>query len=552
MIKHLYIKNFILIHELNLDFENGFSAFIGETGAGKSILVDAISLLCAERASTSMISAGKEKAIVEGTFDLSGNTHALNVLKDAGFDTEDEVTFTREILSSGKAVVRIDHRIATLSLMREALLNEIDIHGQRDTQYLLNTSEHLHLLDEYIHEPELLQKTRDAYDVYHTLTVNKENTLRDVYNESDLEYFHYQIQEIDSYHLRVGEDEELEEKERQYKSVKSSLDKLNQILEIYDHAEDDLYQLQKLFSSVSVTDLEDASRQVTDGYYNISDAMDSLRKVRDSYSLSEEEINAMEERLYDLQRLKRKYGGKIEDILNHREELNQKIMAFEHRREYLEKIDKQIEQALKAYKVQAEKLTKARTSGAEKLDQEILVHLRDLSLPNARFKTIFKPTDPSPRGDDQVEFMISMNKGEELKPLSRTASGGELSRLMLGLKVIFTQLKGIQTVIFDEIDAGVSGPVAGAIGQKMHSLARSGQVFSITHLAPVAACADHHYLVEKSSDALMTNTNVRKLNNEEVIRELALISSGTITNASLAASEELIRRSKDEQGILPH
>ena len=225
MLKHLYIKNFILIDELNLDFKSGFSAFTGETGAGKSIMLDAISILCAERAGASYISKGKEKAIIEGTFDLSQNKHALEIMADAGLETNEDITFTRELLSSGKSVIRIDHRIITLSLAKDILRDEIDIHGQRDTAYLLNTTNHIRLLDTFLQVDEELQQVKDSYQCYSKLLKEKEKALQNEFNENDLEYFQYQIQEIEQADLKIGEDEELAENERQYKQIKNSLDK---------------------------------------------------------------------------------------------------------------------------------------------------------------------------------------------------------------------------------------------------------------------------------------------------------------------------------------
>ena len=214
MIQHLYIKNFVLINELDLDFNEGFSAFTGETGAGKSILIDAISLLCGEKASSSMVSAGYDKAIIEGTFDFSGNAQAFSVLSEAGFDTDDVVICTREITSAGKSTARINHRVVTLSMLKELLSTEIDIHNQRDNAYLLNTSCHIRLLDEYLGDAELLKQTKYAWTVYHNLENEKQKMLKEHYDESDLEFFRHQVNEIESAHLKLHEDEELEAKEK--------------------------------------------------------------------------------------------------------------------------------------------------------------------------------------------------------------------------------------------------------------------------------------------------------------------------------------------------
>jgi len=546
MIKHLYIKNFVLIDELSLDFTNGFSAFTGETGAGKSILIDAINMLCADRASVSLIQSGKEKAIIEGTFTLDEGSYAYNILQDAGFDCDEDTTFTREISLSGKSTVRINHRIATLSLLRECLKYEIDIHGQRDNAYLLNTSSHLHLLDRYLKDEKEVSLCADLYNAYHTLTVEKEKALQDTYNENDLEYFRYQINEIEEADLKEGEEEELQKKEKEYRTFKNSLEKLNNIISLYDNSlSEEFYDLNKMVQNLDETEqIEKIQSAVNDSYYNLSDAMDQIRDIFEGFDTSEEDINAVEERLYLIQKLKRKYGHTIADILEEHDSLVQRVEAMTHKQEYLEKIDKKIQKAYDAYVRQASVLSQIRKKGAAKLDQEIEYHLKGLMLENARFQTEIKASSPSNTGSDKVEFLVSMNKGEALKPLTRTASGGEISRLMLGLKVIFTNLQGVGTVIFDEIDTGVSGPVATAIGRKMQELSNTCQVFSVTHLSQVAACADQQYLVAKSAEGEHTRTSVSKLNKTERIEQLALIASGEITSASKKAAGELLERNR--------
>ena len=546
MIKNLFIQNFILIDQLNLELHSGFSAFTGETGAGKSILIDAISMLGNERASFSFVMRGKERAIVEGTFDLSNDPHAREVLNEAGFECGDEVTFTREIHAAGKSVARIDHRIVPLSLMRECLRNEIDIHNQRDNAYLLNTSSHIRLLDAYLQDQKQLAEVKEAYEIWHGLCQEREAALQETYNENDLEFLTYQLNEIEEARLDPKEEEELLSKEKAFKAVKASFDKFSQIFALYDEElSGSFYELNRTVQSLSESDeISKVQEAVNDVYYSLSDAMEQLHDIASGLEMSEEDINAMEERLYVIQRLKRKYGGSIERALERKEELARQIEMITHRREYLDRMDARIAAARKVYDDKAAVLHQLRIKKAPDLDRAIAVHLKDLMLPNARFKTMIEDREPSPDGSDRVEFMISMNPGEDLKPLSRTASGGELSRLMLGLKVIFTRLQGISTVIFDEIDTGVSGPVASAIGQKMLTLSKDCQVFAVTHLAQVAACSDRHYLVSKASEDDQTRTSVSLLDEEERIRQLALIASSNITESSLKAAEELYRRNR--------
>lgn len=544
MLKHLYIKNFVLIDEISLDFQAGFSAFTGETGAGKSILLDAISTLCSLRASSSYISKGKQQAIIEGTFDLTKDAHACKVMEESGFEVNDETTFTRTLLANGKSNARIDHRVAPISLMNDILRDEIDIHGQRDTAYLLNANTHMHLLDEYVQDDVLLQQVKQAYQTYEALCKEREKALAETYNENDAEYFTYQIQEITDANLQVGEEEQLQQKEKQYKIIKDSLEKAHAIFTLYeDSIQSNLYELNHLVDTLKSDEtIEKIQTSINDSYYGLSDAMEQLHAYFSEEEMDEEDINAMEERLFTIQKLKRKYGRTIQDILDKKDELEKQVEMITHRNEYLHKMNAKVEKAKDAYDALAIQLTKVRKEGRESLDASIQQQLHDLMLPNATFYTEISEGKPSASGSDKVEFLIRMNVGEDLKPLVKSASGGELSRLMLGLKVIFTKLQGIQTVIFDEIDTGVSGPVATAIGRKMKLLSKSAQVFSVTHLAQVAACSDHHYFVSKTSDHNATTSTVSLLNEKQTIEQLALIASGEITDASLRAAKELYQR----------
>ncbi|MCH3961071.1 MAG: DNA repair protein RecN [Solobacterium sp.] len=546
MIKHLYIKNFVLIDELNLDLHDGFSVFTGETGAGKSILIDAISLLGADRANTAFIQKGAEKAIIEGTFDLHKDKHACTVLQEAGFDLSDETVFTREIHNNGKSAARIDHRSVTLSLLKDVLRNEIDIHGQRDTAYLLNTSAHVRLLDEYLKDQKEVQQVQEAFRIMDSLQKEKEKAAAEIYNENDLEYFTFEINEIEEADLKEGEEEELSAKEKNYQSMKESYEKLNAIFNMYDDSfSDAFFEMNHLVQGLKVSgNAETAQNAVNDSYYSFNDAIEQLRSMLDEFDLSEEDINAMEERLFLIQKLKRKYGHSLAEILDKKAELEKQVQIIGHRKEYLKEMDQKIAAAQKDYDEKAKMLSQLRHGKAHQLDEAIAVNLKDLMLPNARFHTEIKDGPRSNHGSDQVEFLISMNPGEDLKSLSKTASGGELSRLMLGLKVIFTELQGIQTVIFDEIDTGVSGPVASAIGKKMRSLAKTCQVFSVTHLAQVAAAGKYHYSVSKSVSDGRTSTSVSLLDQTQRMQELALIASGSVTEASVKAAEELYQRNQ--------
>lgn len=546
MIKHLYIQNFILISELNLDLYPGFSAFTGETGAGKSIFIDAISLLCGCRTNSSVVMKGKERALIEGTFDISINSPSARKLEEAGFDVHDDMVFTREIHSSGKSTARIDHRVVTLSLLKDIMETEIDIHGQRDNAYLLNANNHIHLLDEYIGVSELVQKTSAAYRLYKSLVDEKENALKEQFDESDLEFFRYQIKEIEDAALYETEEEELDKREKEYYAVRDSLEKFHAVSMLYeDSLSADLYELKNRVDSLKGTEqIEKLQAQFNEAYYNLTDAAEALISLKDDIEMSEDDINAMEERLFIIQKLKRKYGRSVSAIFEKKAELEEKVAAFSDRQAYLDGMGRKITAAKNEYDKISGILHEKRVSGAKQLDAVILSQLKDLKLPNARLTTMITPSSASVYGSDKVEFMVAMNKGEDLQPLHKTASGGELSRFMLGLKVIFTRLQGIQTVIFDEIDAGVSGPVATAIGEKMYELSSVSQVFSVTHLAPVAACSSFQYLVHKDNESDSTRTTVELLDEEGRIEQLALIAAGSTSETAKNAARELLMRNR--------
>lgn len=537
MLEHLYIQNFILIDQLELDFPVGFSAITGETGAGKSIFLDALSLLQGQKASSSMVS--KDKAIIEGSFSLEGNSPVSSFLKENGFDVEDSFTVTREILSSGKSTARVNHRIVPLSFLHTLLENQLDIHGQKDSAYLLQKMNHIYLLDKYGHFYHQKEEIKEAYENYKKVLEEKENFLNTQLKEEELDFYQFQLHELEEAHLKKGEEEELKDLEKQAKEAKKSAQDYLSLFAYYDaEVSDSLYQTIKMTDRLK--GVEENLTKIHEAYENLVDGLESIRDQLNPDFLNEDEINQVEERLFLIQRLKRKYGPRLEDVIHYQQDLSKKLAHYGEQEFYLKKINEKIAISFEIYSKKAQELSKKRQLAAKSLEKEVLQQLKDLELPAAQFKVLFRSIEGNLSGIDDVEFFVSMNKGEKLAPLTKVASGGELSRFMLALKVIFTKLQGIQTIVFDEIDTGVSGHVATAIGEKMALLAKDCQVFSVTHLAQVASLANHQFLVSKSVDHTHTQTKVHLLSQEERASELAYLFSGNRSEKAIEAAKELL------------
>lgn len=537
MLEHLYIQNFILIDQLELDFPVGFSAITGETGAGKSIFLDALSLLQGQKASSSMVS--KDKAIIEGSFSLEGNSPVSSFLKENGFDVEDSFTVTREILSSGKSTARVNRRIVPLSFLHTLLENQLDIHGQKDSAYLLQKMNHIYLLDKYGHFYHQKEEIKEAYENYKKVLEEKENFLNTQLKEEELDFYQFQLHELEEAHLKKGEEEELKDLEKQAKEAKKSAQDYLSLFAYYDaEVSDSLYQTIKMTDRLK--GVEENLTKIHEAYENLVDGLESIRDQLNPDFLNEDEINQVEERLFLIQRLKRKYGPRLEDVIHYQQDLAKKLAHYGEQEFYLKKINEKIAISFEIYSKKAQELSKKRQLAAKSLEKEVLQQLKDLELPAAQFRVLFRSIEGNLSGIDDVEFFVSMNKGEKLAPLTKVASGGELSRFMLALKVIFTKLQGIQTIVFDEIDTGVSGHVATAIGEKMALLAKDCQVFSVTHLAQVASLANHQFLVSKSVDHTHTQTKVHLLSQEERASELAYLFSGNRSEKAIEAAKELL------------
>ena len=539
MLEHLYIKNFILIDQLNLDFKSGFSSITGETGAGKSIFLDALSLLLGKVASSSLVQKGKEKAVIEATFSLEKDSKTSSFLQENGFDINDFFIITREISANGRSLARVDHRVVSLKFLQMLVSNQLDIHSQKEATYLLQKSNHDFLLDEYAKLHDFHKKVNDYYIAYKEAIKNKDDFIFKQLGKDEIDFYQYQLSQLEEANLKVGEEDDLKEKERKIKIAQKSANDYHSFFQYYDNElSSSLYHMLKLIDHLE--NIDEQAEQIHNAYETILDSVEEIRSILNPSFSSEEEINEIEERLFLIQRLKRKFGPGVKEILKYQDELRLKLDNFARQDEYLKELDQKISTTYEEYQKQASLFNEKRKDIAQKLEKEVKKQLVDLQLENSQFKINFISSEDKTKLIKNAEFFISMNKGEELKPLVKVASGGELSRFMLALKVIFSKLQGIKTLIFDEIDTGVSGHVATAIGEKMNLLAKDCQVFAVTHLAQVAALADQQYYVYKEIVDQHTLTHVILLNNDERINELAYLFSGSNSEKAKAVAKELL------------
>jgi DNA repair protein RecN (Recombination protein N) len=557
MLLELRIENFAIIEKLNISFKQGLTVITGETGAGKSIIIDAITLLVGGRGSAEYVRYGKDAAEIEALFDAPEDPLALQALEQLGIDTYDEMLILRRtIYKNGKSVCRVNGKLVTLTHIRDIGRHLIDVHGQHEHQELMITEHHMKLLDGF--GGESLQNVKSAYiEVYDEASHLQKEMSRFTKNEQELaqrlDLLSFQLHEIDEAHIIPDEEETLLEErkrfsnfERLYKSIQTSYTSLSGEGRGLDHLRDALSELE------TVVGLDPALDQLyetfSSSFYQIEDLAYQFRDHLESLEYDPIRLDQVEERLGELNQLKRKYGRTLPDILLYHEKIKEEYEQLKSHDVTIEELANKFEQKLAQLKQKATELTQQRKDVSGKLEDAITRELKDLYMEKAIFKVKLESLPEenglggfTRLGSEKVEFLIATNPGEPLKPLVKIASGGELSRIMLAIKSHFKSFRQTTSIIFDEVDTGVSGRVAQAMAEKIFALSNASQVFCITHLPQVAAMADTHLYISKDVKEERTTTRVDQLKEADKIAEIARMISGVeMTTLTKQHAKELL------------
>ncbi|MBO3064162.1 DNA repair protein RecN [Staphylococcus shinii] len=552
MLQTLSIKQFAIIDELEVHFGDGLTVLSGETGAGKSIIIDAIGQLIGMRASSNYVRHGEKKAIIEGIFDIDESKEAISILEALDIDIdEDFLLVKREIFSTGKSICRVNNQIVTLQDLRKIMQELLDIHGQHETQTLLKQKYHLQLLDNYAENQykSLLEQYVDTYDQYKA----KKKELEELESADQallqrLDLLKFQFEEIQEANLVDGEVTQLESDiKRIQNSENLSLALNNAHLTLTDeHAiTDRLYELSNQLQSISdilPEKYDELKEEVDQFYYTLEDAKHQLYDELTNTEFDEHYLNELEARMNVLNDLKRKYGKDISELIKYQDKLANEINKIENYEESTSQLRQEIEKLYENVIKLGSELSQKRRVVAQTLRDHIVDEIQNLQMKDANLEISFKPLDvPNREGIEFVEFLISPNKGEPLKSLNKIASGGELSRIMLALKTIFVKTRGQTAILFDEVDSGVSGQAAQKMAEKMKGLAKHIQVICISHLPQVASMSDHHLFISKDSVDDRTTTHVQELSGSERIDEIArMISGASVTDITRQNAKEMI------------
>lgn len=561
MLKELSIKNFAIIEEVSVSFSDGLTVLTGETGAGKSIIIDAVHLLAGGRGSQEFIRHGAKKAELEGLFFIQNAQHPVfQKLQDVGIEAdEDSIILRRDINDHGKSVCRVNGKLVTIAILREIGGSLIDIHGQHESQELMDERLHISLLDQFAGSK--IHRAKESYNGLYQRYIKLKKELASVSDNEQqiaqrIDLYQYQINEIDAMQLIENEDEELQMERKKFQNYHKTFERISAAYEALNGESKGLDWIGNAMSELEdIASFDESYKEqaelVSNSFYSLQELSYQLKNEMDESEFDEERLNVIEERLAAIQSLKRKYGNSIEEILLYRQKIGDELDALVNRDERIQQRQKALDQVEKDLEVESKELTLIRKKAAKKLSEAIVVQLRELFMEKATFEVIFKSTTVFDKnGKDDVAFYMSTNVGEPAKPISKIASGGELSRMMLALKGIFSKHQGITSIIFDEVDTGVSGRVAQAIAEKIANISRSSQVLCITHLPQVAAMADQQLLIEKQVMGKRTMTKLTAVTGKDRVQELSRMMSGAeITSLTLEHASELLSIAEQRKKI---
>lgn len=552
MLNLLHIENIAVIESADISFDSGFNVLTGETGAGKSIVIDAISAIIGERAYRDMIRTGASKASVRAVFT---QVPKISWFEENGVEYDAEIVIQRDVHLDGKNVCRVNGSLVTVAILHKLGMQLINIHGQHDSASLFDEENHLVFLDAFADNEAMRTSYSEKYELVSKL---RREIQRMTMDESEklrrMETLKYQIAEIEKANLEAGEDEALEERRKLLQNAEKLSNGMDEAVNalyggddsegaagLLAEAEHALARLSRFSDSFAAF-----HERVTDLMYQVRDVAEEVKDARDDLSYSADELEQIEERLDIIHRLRRKYGSNCAEILEYLEKARKNLDDIEFADDHLERLKVKLKKAEAEAWEEAKKLRENRRQNAEVMSQRILTELAELAMPRVQFQCVFQELELTPNGADAVAFYLSANAGEALKPLSKVASGGELARIMLSMKNVLAEKDQIGTLIFDEVDTGVSGRAAQKVAEKLRKLAKHKQVLCVTHLPQMAALANTHMLIAKSERNGRTYTSVTPLDMEGRKKELARIIGGVnITAKTLASAEEMLNFSCD-------
>lgn len=561
MLMELSIQDFAIIDKISVTFGEGLTVLTGETGAGKSIIIDAVQLLAGGRGSVDFVRYGAKKAEIEGFFSIEDKHHPIyHVSTLYGIEIQDEmVVLHRTITSSGKSICRVNGKLVTLAILREFGKTLIDIHSQHETQSLMDPESHIELLDLYDHHD--IQNAKEQYTILYEKYVSLSAQYKKLNDNEQkishrLDLLEFQINELEQAELVPGEDETLEKERNQlanYEKIFLSVQDAYNALSGEQKGIEWLNQAQLSLQNSKDHDpfIAKKAEELTNYYYIIEELSYDLSDFKDTLHYDAGRLNEIETRLHEIERLKKKYGSSVNEMLEYMAEIEEELEQIRNKDSHLSSLQQQIDETVKDAYLEAMNLHELRKKSAHSLTKEIHQELKDLYLENAQFSISFNTEgmDHEFNGDiqlhkngiDQIKFLISTNPGEPLKEINKVASGGELSRIMLAMKKIFAKHQGVTSVIFDEVDTGVSGRVAQSMAEKIFQISIESQVLCITHLPQVAAMADTHKYIRKIDQQDRTMTTISELNEQQTIEELSRMMTGTeLTETALDHGEKLL------------